>query len=152
MEPEPQAPEPKRRRVNFDPALLREPRTLAIGAFVLGLILGPVVVAMTLALIEMVRQSGQPPAETLRADTVLDVCGQLLSERVAPARRVRRRTYQALLSFDLFYKQLARTRPSLRLDGSAGSALKCAKLSPSRRSRPASVPTHRRSLRSRYKA
>jgi predicted PurR-regulated permease PerM len=39
---------------------------------VLGLILGPVVVAMTLALIEMVRQSGQPPAETLPQDTVME--------------------------------------------------------------------------------
>jgi predicted PurR-regulated permease PerM len=39
---------------------------------VLGLILGPVVVAMTLALIEMVRQSGHPPSETLPKDTVLE--------------------------------------------------------------------------------
>jgi predicted PurR-regulated permease PerM len=39
---------------------------------VLGLILGPVVVAMTLALIEMVRQSGHPPSETLPKDTVIE--------------------------------------------------------------------------------
>jgi predicted PurR-regulated permease PerM len=39
---------------------------------VLGLILGPVVVAMTLALIEMVRQSGQPPEATLPKETVLE--------------------------------------------------------------------------------
>ena len=39
---------------------------------VLGLILGPVVVAMTLALIEMVRQSGQPPSETLPHETVIE--------------------------------------------------------------------------------
>ena len=39
---------------------------------VLGLILGPVVVAMTLALIEMVRQAGQPPSETLPQDTVME--------------------------------------------------------------------------------
>ena len=39
---------------------------------VLGLILGPVVVAMTLALIEMVRQAGQPPDETLPKDTVME--------------------------------------------------------------------------------
>ena len=32
---------------------------------VLGLVLGPVVVAMTLALIEMARQAGHPPSETL---------------------------------------------------------------------------------------
>ena len=39
---------------------------------VLGLILGPVVVAMTLALIEMVRQSGQPAEHTLPKDTVME--------------------------------------------------------------------------------
>ena len=42
MVPEPQTPEPKRRRVNFKPNLnlemLREPRNLAIAAFVGGLI------------------------------------------------------------------------------------------------------------------
>ena len=38
MDAEPQAPQPKRRQVNFDPALLREPRNLAIAAFVGGLI------------------------------------------------------------------------------------------------------------------
>jgi predicted PurR-regulated permease PerM len=39
---------------------------------VLGLVLGPVVVAMTLALIEMARQAGHPPAETLPKETVLE--------------------------------------------------------------------------------
>lgn len=39
---------------------------------VLGLILGPVVVAMTLALIEMVRQAGHPPSETLAKETVIE--------------------------------------------------------------------------------
>lgn len=39
---------------------------------VLGLVLGPVVVAMTLALVEMVRQAGRPPSETLPEDTVLE--------------------------------------------------------------------------------
>jgi predicted PurR-regulated permease PerM len=39
---------------------------------VLGLILGPVVVATTLALIEMVRQAGQPPSETLAKETVME--------------------------------------------------------------------------------
>jgi predicted PurR-regulated permease PerM len=39
---------------------------------VLGLILGPVVVAMTLALIEMVRQAGHPPTETLPEETVME--------------------------------------------------------------------------------
>ena len=39
---------------------------------VLGLVLGPVVVAMTLALIEMARQAGQPPSETLPKETVME--------------------------------------------------------------------------------
>ena len=39
---------------------------------ILGLVLGPVVVAITLALIEMVRQSFKPPSETLKKDTVIE--------------------------------------------------------------------------------
>jgi predicted PurR-regulated permease PerM len=39
---------------------------------VLGLVLGPVVVAMTLALIEMARQAGQPPSQTLPKETVME--------------------------------------------------------------------------------
>ena len=39
---------------------------------VLGLVLGPVMVAVTLALIEMVRQAGQPPSETLPRPTVME--------------------------------------------------------------------------------
>ncbi|MBA3638622.1 MAG: AI-2E family transporter [Acidobacteriota bacterium] len=39
---------------------------------VLGLVLGPVVVAVTLALIEMVRQAHRPPAETLPEKTVME--------------------------------------------------------------------------------
>jgi len=39
---------------------------------VLGLVLGPVVVAMTLALIEMARQAGRPPSETLPRPTVME--------------------------------------------------------------------------------
>jgi predicted PurR-regulated permease PerM len=39
---------------------------------VLGLVLGPVVVAITLALIEMLRQANRPPRETLREETVLE--------------------------------------------------------------------------------
>lgn len=44
---------------------------------VLGLVLGPVVVAVTLALIEMVRQSYRPPAETLPDTTVMEKQSQL---------------------------------------------------------------------------
>jgi predicted PurR-regulated permease PerM len=39
---------------------------------VLGLVLGPVVVAITLALIEMVREAYRPPAETLAQPTLLE--------------------------------------------------------------------------------
>jgi predicted PurR-regulated permease PerM len=39
---------------------------------VLGLVLGPVVVAVTLALIEMIRQAYRPPAETLAEETVIE--------------------------------------------------------------------------------
>ena len=39
---------------------------------ILGLVLGPVVVAITLALIEMVRQSFKPPSETLPEETVME--------------------------------------------------------------------------------
>lgn len=39
---------------------------------VLGLVLGPVVVAVTLALIEMVRQAHRPPSETLPETTVME--------------------------------------------------------------------------------
>lgn len=44
---------------------------------VLGLVIGPVVVAVTLALIEMVRQSYRPPSETLPEATVVEGQAQL---------------------------------------------------------------------------
>jgi predicted PurR-regulated permease PerM len=51
---------------------------------VLGLVLGPVAVAITLALIEMARQAGRPPAETLPETTVIEQQAQL---REAPSSR-----------------------------------------------------------------
>lgn len=51
------------------------------------------------------------PGLGLRPSTLLDVGGQLLAERLRPARRVRRRTYQALLAFDVFLRQLRATEP-----------------------------------------
>lgn len=39
---------------------------------VVGVVLGPVVVAITLALIEIVRQSNQPPSETAQQESVLE--------------------------------------------------------------------------------
>jgi predicted PurR-regulated permease PerM len=44
---------------------------------ILGLVLGPVVVAITLALIEMVRQSFKPPEETLPEETVMEKQAEL---------------------------------------------------------------------------
>ena len=44
---------------------------------VLGIVLGPVVVAITLALIEMVRQSFRPPEETLPEETVIEKQAEL---------------------------------------------------------------------------
>ncbi len=48
----------------------------------------------------------------LRADTMLRMGGQLVAERVQPWRRTRRRTCQVVLAFDIFMKQLQRTRPA----------------------------------------
>jgi predicted PurR-regulated permease PerM len=48
---------------------------------VLGLVLGPVVVAITLALIEMARQAGRPPAETLSEPTVIQQQARLREVR-----------------------------------------------------------------------
>jgi predicted PurR-regulated permease PerM len=44
---------------------------------ILGLVLGPVVVAVTLALIEMVRQAYRPPEETLPEETVIEKQAEL---------------------------------------------------------------------------
>lgn len=44
---------------------------------ILGLVLGPVVVAVTLALVEMVRQAHRPPSETLPEQTVMEQQSEL---------------------------------------------------------------------------
>jgi hypothetical protein len=51
------------------------------------------------------------PGLGLRVSTLSEVGGQLVSERLKQWRRVRRRTYQAVLAFDIFLKQLKSTRP-----------------------------------------
>jgi hypothetical protein len=51
------------------------------------------------------------PALGLRPATLIDVASQLVSERRRPWRKVRRRTYQTVLLFDVFAKQLRSTRP-----------------------------------------
>ena len=48
---------------------------------VLGLVLGPVVVAITLALIEMVREAHRPPSETLAEPTVIEQQAELRDVR-----------------------------------------------------------------------
>jgi hypothetical protein len=74
LEPEPQAspgtlaPQPKRRRVNFDPRVLREPRTLAIAAFVGGLIVGLVVLGWWLFPVSWQDASPAQLRPDLRAD------------------------------------------------------------------------------------
>jgi predicted PurR-regulated permease PerM len=50
---------------------------------VLGLILGPVVVAIALALIEMVRQAYRPPAETLPEKTILEKQAEISTQQHA---------------------------------------------------------------------
>lgn len=68
MEPEPIAPQPKRRRVNFDPSMLREPRTLAIAAFVGGLVVGLVVLGWWLFPVSWQDASAEQLRADLRAD------------------------------------------------------------------------------------
>lgn len=46
-----------------------------------------------------------------RTDTLARVGGQLLAEKAAPWKVVRRRTYQSVLAFDVFMRQLDRERP-----------------------------------------
>jgi hypothetical protein len=51
------------------------------------------------------------PELGFKLKTFIDVGGQLLNERMKPLRKVRRRTYQAVLGFDVFMEQLRRTKP-----------------------------------------
>lgn len=57
------------------------------------------------------RLLGAAPGLGLKASTLVDVGLQLAAERLRPVRRVRRRTYQALLAFDVFLRQLRDTQP-----------------------------------------
>jgi len=47
-----------------------------------------------------------------RPGTCMSVAGHLVTERVNRARRVRRRSYQTVLGFDVFYKLLNKERPA----------------------------------------
>ena len=51
------------------------------------------------------------PVLGFRPRTAIDVAGQLASERRWPWQRVRRRTYETVLAFDIFMHQLETTRP-----------------------------------------
>jgi hypothetical protein len=52
------------------------------------------------------------PMLGLRAKTFGAVGSQLVGERIAPWKKSRRRTYQAVLAFDILMKQLKRTKPA----------------------------------------
>lgn len=52
------------------------------------------------------------PELGFRMGTFVDIGSQVLSERVQSWRRVRRRTYQSVLAFDVFMKQLEKTKPA----------------------------------------
>lgn len=51
------------------------------------------------------------PQLGLKIPTLIDTAKQLLTEQLKPYRKNRRRTYQAVLAFDLFLKQLKTTQP-----------------------------------------
>ena len=52
------------------------------------------------------------PGLQINLETAKDLGGQLLAERREPWQKVRRRSYQAVLGFDVFMKYLEHTRPS----------------------------------------
>ena len=51
------------------------------------------------------------PQLGIRIPTLINIVNQLLTEQLKPYRKNRRRTYQAVLAFDLFLKQLKTTQP-----------------------------------------
>lgn len=51
------------------------------------------------------------PSLGVRIPTLLDITKQILIEQIKKERKTRRRTYQAVLAFDLFFKQLYNTKP-----------------------------------------
>ncbi len=52
------------------------------------------------------------PGLGLRLDTAVRIGAQLVAERARPWRRARRRTCQVLVAFDLFMRQLRKTKPT----------------------------------------
>lgn len=58
------------------------------------------------------RMLARLPEMGFRFSTLMDAAGQLAAERKDRWRRVRRRTYQTLLAFDIFLRQLNKTKPA----------------------------------------
>jgi hypothetical protein len=57
------------------------------------------------------RMVAAAPRLGFTTDTVADVVAHLAAERVRPWKRIRRRTFQAVLTFDLFMREVQRGRP-----------------------------------------
>jgi hypothetical protein len=47
----------------------------------------------------------------MRFKTATDIAAQLVDERINKWKVIRRRTYQSIISFDIFYKQLETHKP-----------------------------------------
>lgn len=60
---------------------------------------------------EALKLVGSLPSLGVRVHTVAQLARQIGEERLAKWKLVRRRTYQSVLSFDIFFKQLTSTRP-----------------------------------------
>jgi hypothetical protein len=53
----------------------------------------------------------QLPFIGIEPSTILDICGQLLDERKDSSKSTRRRTYQGVMGFDIFMRQLNQSKP-----------------------------------------
>jgi hypothetical protein len=52
------------------------------------------------------------PGLGLKMNTFVDITGQVVSERLKQWKKIRRRTYQTVLAFDVYMRQLEDTRPA----------------------------------------
>lgn len=59
----------------------------------------------------LVRFLAAAPRLGVRPQTLMKIVGQVIDERVSTWKRTRRRTYQPVLAFDLYMKQLEKHRP-----------------------------------------
>ena len=69
-------------------------------------------VSMRVPWASALRLLAKVPELGFKAKTALEIGTQLVDERLHPERRVRRRTYQSVLAFDVFMRQLERSRPA----------------------------------------